>query len=384
MKSISFFTPVYIDSQNSDTTFWQKCIINSTEFIFNFDNISFSTPPNDKKVAFISDKKRTCGETLLQSISLIAVIILFPLGIALLGAKISHRWDQYFQNDPFKGNEHPLIIPARTEDQRALNCKNELLGSSLDIRLNDSDEDQKINEKSMNDGIIIEEVNLLVQETYKGFLYEIKREQQIVAYLCGTQHYVPKSWQGLNSQTETALQRAGVVFLEAIVANNNEQLNEQLDAVGLKLGIDYEIIATATKKEIKMEALDSVESRISQSSTTENINLNLQMACQLGEYDFQENLDNEILAWQNGDETLVCSSLEKKAKFIKNEWLRELINHRNFSWMIKISEALKAPLIESKPSFIAVGCTHLFDCENISEGLITRIRNLQFTVKKIE
>lgn len=232
-------------------------------------------------------------------------------------------------------------------------------------------------------GVAQKENKIIEKELNKGFLYEVKKGQHTIAYLCGTQHYMPKSWSGLNTQIETALHKSRKVFLEAIVNNNDEELKRNLNAAEMKLGVDYEITAIAKEKKTPIEALNTPELRLNQLLVESSINFKMQMAIQMGQYNFQKNINDETKSWQIGDDVGVCSSVAEKAKFVKEE-LKEFIGNSNESWMIKISKELASQSKEAntQPLFIGVGCVHLFDCDEISEGLITRIRNLQYTVEK--
>ncbi len=115
MEPIGFFTPVYVNSKNNDATFFQKFVINPAEFIFDFDNIRFSIPPKEKMYATISDESRTFCQTTFQCITLVAVSIFFPLGMALFGAKIYHRFDEYFQPDPLEA-DYPELAASDLEN----------------------------------------------------------------------------------------------------------------------------------------------------------------------------------------------------------------------------------------------------------------------------
>lgn len=88
---ISFGTSVYIES---DKKSFKECCINAAEWIYDFSSLNFSAKKmDDGKIAkptLTTYKKNGFGR-IAQLISLIAVMIIFPLGIYLACLKYSHH-----------------------------------------------------------------------------------------------------------------------------------------------------------------------------------------------------------------------------------------------------------------------------------------------------
>lgn len=261
-----------------------------------------------------------------------------------------------------------------------------MLGAKAILRSMHNFKVKKLNiSAKTNDNLDPQEDKPKINENNKGFLYEIKQDQQTVGYLCGTQHYMPQSWNGLNSEIQATAKKCEMIFFETVIGHEEiKAFENEINGMGCKLGADFELIAFSRDKKIKMESLDSPQSNLNKCLTLIKLQMQTKLAIQKQEFDPKKSFDNEIQAWLNGDELMVCTEVATKAKFAKDA-IVNLTNDRNEEWMIKISEALKhsQTKIEKKPIFIAVGASHLFDCKEISTGLISRIRELNYTVETI-
>lgn len=106
MESIGFFSPVYVQPRKTskdlkialEPSLWQKYVVNSAEFIFNFGKESYRISPKNLKETRIASRIPTntkLSHNLCQGITLLAATILFPVGLLLLSAKIAHHWNGF-------------------------------------------------------------------------------------------------------------------------------------------------------------------------------------------------------------------------------------------------------------------------------------------------
>ena len=105
-SKIGFFTSVYVQqlpatTNNKETpkpSFWQTYIVNSAEFISDFSDAYTVSPENlTREISMINPAdKEHIGWKLWRGITFVAVSIIFPLGLFLLGVKASHHWSHTF------------------------------------------------------------------------------------------------------------------------------------------------------------------------------------------------------------------------------------------------------------------------------------------------
>ena len=85
-------------------------------------------------------------------------------------------------------------------------------------------------------------------------------------------------------------------------------------------------------------------------------------------------LDKIIKSWKKGDNSILIKYLQDFKKYPSS--YQNLLVKRNSNWLKKIEKYLKTPKVE----FILVGTAHLIG----KDGLITKLRNLGYRVKRVE
>jgi uncharacterized protein YbaP (TraB family) len=230
----------------------------------------------------------------------------------------------------------------------------------------------------------------LIQED-KGFLYAIKKDGKLKAYLFGTIHRMPQQWKGLNKNIQNKLNQCRKVIVEGVGTTPKKILT----VAGVKLGpgVDDKIMDYVREKKIPLEGFEERKSTTPSSpASTENEEKisDEQLAQAYVKSAFE--LDRTIVTWQTGNaenagvdillaqtngEGVKALSIEKRLAF------KEDVHKRNGAWMPKIHDELAKE--EASPVFIAVGSAHLFDFPELeTTGLITLIQGASWTVEKID
>lgn len=226
-------------------------------------------------------------------------------------------------------------------------------------------------------------------EQDRGFLYKVTHEGEEKGYLYGTIHVMPKNWNGLNPEVTNAIGKCEKVVVECLEISTEPKMVRALAKANLQPGVDFHVMPHAKTNGVVLEQFET-------EATQKNILSNLGTATMS---DLMENfscgkfytyiksagntrtqLDRTIVAWMRGDETepdLLGGMNPETLSQQMREAHSALLDERNEEWMPKISE-------ETSPCFIAVGCNHLFDIEGVSTGLITRMRNIGWTVERVE
>ncbi|MBA3237277.1 MAG: hypothetical protein H0T62_02875 [Parachlamydiaceae bacterium] len=118
VNTISPYRSIYIQQslihqENEQTSFqepsiWQKYFVNSAEFVFDIFGESYSITPEQLKkfestreFSYVNNlDSEHCGWKLWRAISLVAVVIIFPLGLTLLGIKAAYHCAHTFAIEP--------------------------------------------------------------------------------------------------------------------------------------------------------------------------------------------------------------------------------------------------------------------------------------------
>lgn len=125
MDYVSFYNPVYIEFQPTESYLSLKFLVNFAEFTFNFDQAYHVTSEEFDKENLIKEKAivRLSEETslaplnLVQVIILVAIAILLPIGICLFAIKLWHHWNGFRIVSAEEKGIHPSYSDSPSEQE---------------------------------------------------------------------------------------------------------------------------------------------------------------------------------------------------------------------------------------------------------------------------